>query len=184
MTRVLAAIVLLSSLCSLSLGCSCLPATDLERFKQHDFVYTVLVEKREEVPVETPDVGDDLIFIPFGEVVYTVKLEGILKSGGFSDEDIGASVKLYTPLQSATCGVSLSVGSYYVVGGYVDGENLRQINLCGTNQLLEEECAKTSLAAKREFCNLFSVWRRAEKRFCLRVAKSYVNICRRNYGCE
>lgn len=121
------------------LCCSCLPTHPQQQFCNSDFVIRAraLSRTEEEVPVENG-------FGTRTKAVYNVKvLEGFKFDGTCIDYD---SVKLYTAVNSALCGVYMDIDSEYLLTG-TNKNGRREIHSCSLNSKWEylDNCTKKNL---------------------------------------
>ncbi|XP_045176381.2 uncharacterized protein LOC123536933 [Mercenaria mercenaria] len=114
-----ALLVLAGITCSVS-ACSCVPRTDEQKYCQDNFA--IVFKTKDNVTVE----GDIRVYqVDFLAIYRTVPVKNLDTS------------KIYTAVESATCGVTFIADSYYAITGYYNvtsGQPTRiQANLCSLN---------------------------------------------------
>ncbi|KAL6728563.1 hypothetical protein Aduo_010326 [Ancylostoma duodenale] len=113
-------LILFATCVAIALACTCAPYPSLKHaFCAMDFVSLVRVVQR-----NSDDVGE----FGSGFVIYHVQHLYVFRKPEQLEE---LSEYITTPSVSAACGVNLTVGEYYVLGGRVDDNSTLRISLCG-----------------------------------------------------
>ncbi|XP_033744652.1 metalloproteinase inhibitor 3-like [Pecten maximus] len=107
--------------------CYCPPAPFRDQFCESPFAIRGIVESGDEV------------WNDFERVYtrYTVRVEQVYREP--SDETIGDSLTISVPYQSSMCGMTLTEGRDYIIGGYVYPSDIEkyEVNGCGLTEFYE-----------------------------------------------
>ncbi|KHJ87456.1 tissue inhibitor of metalloproteinase [Oesophagostomum dentatum] len=113
-------LILVAACVAVSQACSCLPfGTPQEAFCSSDFVSHVKVISKKD-PNSSPDGIQD--------ITYTVEHLCVYRKPSTLKQ---LSNKVVTASNSAACGVELTVGKEYLLGGSADGKGVLRSYLCG-----------------------------------------------------
>ena len=74
------------------------------------------------------------VFLPYDEVVYTVKVKRIYKGEEFMPADGGSIVRIYTGANVGVCGVELERGERYLLTGESRGYICAVTSVCGSGE--------------------------------------------------